>query len=213
MKETAVTAAPAHLVPPAAVPPPAVPPPAPGAERHLALDFANSALVQPGGRLDLLESPAAAAQWLVDRDLAPVGAGLQEVCAARLRAFREQVRALLSSRIAALAAPPEALAAVNEALTSVPSAPLLLWDEVHGLHRAQPHPTDRVVDRALAVLAADAADLLTGPDAELLAACGSAPCTRHLLRTHAARHWCSVRCGDRARAARAYARRSQAKAD
>ncbi|WP_404798560.1 CGNR zinc finger domain-containing protein [Streptomyces pristinaespiralis] len=30
------------------------------------------------------------------------------------------------------------------------------------------------------------------------------------MRTHGRRHWCSTRCGDRARAARAYARRSRA---
>ncbi|WP_245700613.1 CGNR zinc finger domain-containing protein [Geodermatophilus siccatus] len=59
------------------------------------------------------------------------------------------------------------------------------------------------------MLAAGAADLLTGPDAERLAAFGSPPCNRYLLRTHGRRQWCSVRCGDRARAARAYARRSQ----
>ncbi|GAB2883292.1 hypothetical protein GCM10022245_18400 [Streptomyces mayteni] len=45
--------------------------------------------------------------------------------------------------------------------------------------------------------------------ADLLAACGSAPCDRFLLRTHGRRHWCSTRCGDRARAARAYARRGE----
>ncbi len=71
---------------------------------------------------------------------------------------------------------------------------------------------DRDLRRLLSSwLAADAADLLTGPDAERLAACASPPCNRYLLRTHGRRHWCSVRCGDRARAARAYARRSQLK--
>ncbi|MFC7713379.1 CGNR zinc finger domain-containing protein [Nonomuraea recticatena] len=38
------------------------------------------------------------------------------------------------------------------------------------------------------------------------------PCNRYLLR-HGRRHWCSIRCGDRARAARAYARRTQSKPD
>ena len=191
----------------------AVPPPAPGAERYVALDFANSDLALPGGQeLDLLGSPALATEWLVGRGLAPAGAVLQEVCAGRLREHRNQVRALLSSQINALPAPAEALRAINDALTSVPSAPLLRWDEAQGLHRAQPHPTDQVLDRALALLAADAAELLTGADAERLAACGSSPCRRFLLRTHAARHWCSVRCGDRARAARAYARRTRPEA-
>ena len=200
MKETATSAS----------APPAPPPPAPGAELHLALDLANSALALPGGHhLDLLGSPGSATEWLVGRELAPTGAELEEVCAGRLRALRDQVRALLASRIAALPAPPEALRAVNDALVRVPSASLLRWDDVNGLHRAPSHPTDQIVDHALAALAADAADLLTGPDAERLAACGSPPCRRYLLRTHAARHWCSVRCGDRARAARAYARRTR----
>jgi len=186
-------------------------PPAPGAERYRALDFANTALALPGGQyLDLLGSPEAATRWLVERDLAPDDARLYEVCAARLRALRDQVGALLASRIDAVPAPDAALSAVNDALTCAPTAALLRWDPAQGLHRVQAHPADQIADRALAVLAADAADLLTGPDAERLAACDSAPCRRYLLRTHARRHWCSVRCGDRARAARAYARRTQA---
>jgi predicted RNA-binding Zn ribbon-like protein len=190
------------------------PPPAPGAEQYRALDFANTALALPGGRhLELLGSPEAATQWLVERDLAPTDTKLYEVCAARLRALRDQVRALLASQIGALPAPDGALRAVNDALTCAPTAPLLRWDPAQGLHRVQTHPTDQVVDHALAVLAADTADLLTGPDAERLAACDSVPCQRYLLRTHARRHWCSVRCGDRARAARAYARRTQASRD
>ncbi|MFG2848429.1 CGNR zinc finger domain-containing protein [Kitasatospora sp. NPDC048296] len=188
-----------------------VPPPAPGAEQHRALDFANTALAFPGGQhLDLLDSPGAATRWLVEHDLAPADVQLFEVCTARLRALRDQLRALFASRIDGLPAPDDALRAVNEALTGAPTAALLHWDPAHGLHRVHPHPTDRIVDHALAVLAADAADLLTGPDAERLAACASPPCRRHLLRTHARRNWCSVRCGDRARAARAYARRTKA---
>ncbi|WP_261562490.1 ABATE domain-containing protein [Frankia tisae] len=187
------------------------PPPAPGAEQYPALDFANTALALPGGQyLELLASPEAATRWLVERNLAPTDIKLYGVSAVRLRALRDQVRALLASRIGALPAPDGALRAVNDALTSAPTAALLRWDPAQGLHRVQAHPADRVVDHALAVLAADAADLLTGPDAERLAACDSAPCQRYLLRTHARRHWCSVRCGDRARAARAYARRTQA---
>ncbi|MFI7708161.1 ABATE domain-containing protein [Nonomuraea sp. NPDC049480] len=188
----------------------AVLPPAPGAERYPALDLANSAVTLPGDRrYDLLGTPEAATRWLAEHDLAPAGVGLQEVCTARLRGLREHVRALLASRIGALPAPAESVRAVNDALTKVPTASLLHWDEARGLHRVQTHPVDQAVDHALAALAADTADLLTGPDAERLAACGAAPCNRYLLRTHGRRHWCSVRCGDRVRAARAYARRSR----
>lgn len=188
-------------------------PPAPGAEQYLALDFVNSVIALPGGQfVDLLGTPAAVNRWLAERGLAPEDAGVQEMCATQLRSLREQVRGLFASRVAGVPALPAALAAVNDALTRAPTAPLLYWDDKDGPYRAVPCPTNEILDRALAVLAANAADLLTGPDAERLTACGSAPCNRYLLR-HGRRHWCSVRCGDRARAARAYARRAQPKED
>ncbi|MGW4808057.1 ABATE domain-containing protein [Kitasatospora sp. NPDC004272] len=187
--------------------PVAPPPPVPGAERYPALDFANSLLTLPGGGLDLLGEPGAASRWLVERGLAPEAGRVLGPCAVRLRVFRGAVRELLDARVAGRPAPPGALAAVNEALSAAPSVPLLRWDAERGLHRSLPHPADRIADRAMARLAADAADLLTGPDAERLTRCGGAPCSRFYVRTHASRHWCSTRCGDRVRAARAYARK------
>ncbi|RKE22219.1 ABATE domain-containing protein [Streptomyces sp. TLI_171] len=189
---------------------PAVPPPAPGAEQYPALDFANSLLTLPTGPLDLLGTPDPASAWLIEHRLAPVGGRIQEICTARLQGLRAAVRELLDARVTGGAAPTAALAAVNDALTATPSAPLLRWDAERGPYRTMPHPADRIADRAMALLAADAAELLTGPDAERLARCGGAPCTRFFVRTHAARHWCSTRCGDRVRAARAYARKRAA---
>ncbi|MEV4330813.1 ABATE domain-containing protein [Streptomyces sp. NPDC049597] len=188
-------------------------PPAPGEEQYPSLALANSAIALPGGHVrDLLGDPASANEWLTERGLAPVDIGMREMCATQLRALREQIRGLLASRTAGLPALPAAVAAVNDAMTRVPTAPLLQWDDKNGPYRATPHPTSEIVDHALATLAADAADLLTGPDAERLTPCGSTPCNRYLLR-HGRRHWCSTRCGDRARAARAYARRTQSGTD
>ena len=182
--------------------------PAPGAEQYAALDLANSAVALPGGHfVDLLGTPAAANQWLVDHGLAPAGADLQETCAAQLRSLREQIRSLLASRVDGHAAPAGALNALNDALTRAPAAALLHWHPERGLYRAASHPTTQILEHALAALATDAAELLTGPDADRRTACGSTPCNRYLLR-HGRRHWCSTRCGDRARAARAYARRT-----
>ncbi|MFF2020807.1 CGNR zinc finger domain-containing protein [Streptomyces sp. NPDC058171] len=188
-------------------------PPAPGAEDHLALDFVNSAVALPGGHfVDFLGTPAGTNQWLAERGLAPVDAGVQEMCATQLRSLRENVRALFSARVIGVPALPAALSAVNDALSRAPTAALLHWDEKNGPYRAVPCPTNEVLDRALATLAANAADLLTGPDADRLTACGSTPCNRYLL-SHGRRQWCSTRCGDRARAARAYARRARPKSD
>ncbi|WP_414939038.1 CGNR zinc finger domain-containing protein [Amycolatopsis sp. cmx-11-51] len=184
-------------------------PPAPGAEQYVALALANTAIALPGGQcVDLLGTPAAVTDWLVDQGLAPIDAGLREMCASLVRSLREQVRILLASRSCSQPAPQSALNAVNDALSKVPTAELLHWDPIRGLYRAASHPITQIVEHALATLAANAADLLTGPDAERIAACGSAPCSRFFLR-NGRRQWCSVRCGDRARAARAYARRSQ----
>ncbi len=186
----------------------ATPPAAPGEDEHPALALANSAPALTGGHTaDLLSTPVQAEQWLARRELAPPDAGLAEVCATRLRSLREQVRSLLASQVAGQTAPPAAVAAINDAMTRVPTAPLLLWDEETGPCRVAPHPITAIVEHALAVIAADAADLLTSPDAARLTACASPPCNRFLLK-HGRRQWCSTRCGDRARAARAYARRT-----
>ncbi|WAL68795.1 CGNR zinc finger domain-containing protein [Amycolatopsis cynarae] len=183
-------------------------PPAPGAEQYLALAFVNTTIALPGGQfVDLIGTPAATGRWLVEHGLAPAGVDVQEMCAARLRSLREHVRALLSARVAGLPASPVALSAVNDALSGVPATALLYWDERDGPYRVVPCPTNEILEHALAILAVNAADLLTGPDAERLISCESTPCNRYLLR-HGRRHWCSTRCGDRARAARAYTRRT-----
>ncbi|MET9498144.1 CGNR zinc finger domain-containing protein [Streptomyces sp. NPDC006552] len=183
-------------------------PSAPGETEHPALALANSAVALPGGHTaDLLGTPARAEQWLARHELAPADAGLAEACATQLRSLREQVRSLLASRVTEQPALPAAVTAINDAMTRVPTASLLQWDEKTGPYRAAPHPTTAIVEHALAAIAADAADLLTSPDAARLTACASPPCTRFLLK-HGRRQWCSTRCGDRARAARAYARRT-----
>ncbi|MGW0826832.1 ABATE domain-containing protein [Streptomyces sp. NPDC002845] len=183
-------------------------PPTPGADRHRSLDFADTAATLPAGQsYDLLAAPESAMYWLAAHDLTTPDVQLYEACARRMRTLRGHIRTLFASRVDGGTPPRESLQAVNEALTAVPTAPLLAWDGAQGLRRVHAHPTDQAVNHALATLAADAADLLTGPDVDLLAACGSAPCDRFLLRTHGRRHWCCTRCGDRVRAARAYARR------
>ncbi|APU40079.1 MULTISPECIES: ABATE domain-containing protein [unclassified Streptomyces] len=186
-------------------------PPPPGADRYRSLDFADTTANLPAGHgYDLLAAPESAMRWLAAHELTTPDVQLYEMCAQRMRTLRGHVRALFAARVDGTTPPEASLRAVNEALTAVPTAPLLAWDEARGPRRVQAHPTDRAVNHALAILAADAADLLTGPDADILAACGAAPCDRFLMRTHGRRHWCSTRCGDRVRAARAYARRTGA---
>ena len=105
-----------------------VPAPAPGADRHPALDLANTPLALTTGEIDLLATPAAAAEWLIGRGLAPPGAEVRELCAERLRTLRGHIRGLLSARVTGGAPEPPDLEAVNSALTRAPSTDILRWN-------------------------------------------------------------------------------------
>jgi predicted RNA-binding Zn ribbon-like protein len=60
--------------------------------------------------------------------------------------------------------------------------------------------------RALASIAQQAIGLLTGQDGITLRACHAPGCVLYFTRDHPRRQWCSVACGNRARAARHYQR-------
>jgi predicted RNA-binding Zn ribbon-like protein len=58
--------------------------------------------------------------------------------------------------------------------------------------------------RLRAVLAASAVELLAGAHREHLRACPAPRCVLYFVKEHARQEWCSVACGNRARAARHY---------
>lgn len=185
-------------------------PPAPGADEHVSLALVNSAVTLPGDqRAEELDSPDTATTWLVERSLAPDDAALLTYCQGQLVGLRTDLRAVFTAHVEGRAPDEVAMDRINRALTRVPSAPLLRHTPQVGLHRAPEHPATQVVEHAMAQIAEDAAELLTGDRAPLVARCDSPPCERFLLRTHGRRQWCSTRCGDRVRAARAYARRQE----
>jgi predicted RNA-binding Zn ribbon-like protein len=62
------------------------------------------------------------------------------------------------------------------------------------------------VSAGLAGVAEDAIQLLAGDDAGSLRACHAPGCVLYFVKTHPRRQWCSVACGNRARAARHYQR-------
>lgn len=184
------------------------PSPAPGEETYVSLRLANSWVDMPNGRtFEALGSSAEATTWLIEQGLAQPETELQDYCANRLISMRHHVRNIFAT--VSSGQPPEAssVTAINEALTRTPSARLLGWEPNTGFSSQPLHPTTQIVEHALAAIASDLVTLVTGANAELLATCDATPCNRYMLRTHARRHWCSKRCGDRVRAARSYARR------
>lgn len=180
----------------------------PGAEEHPCLALVNSASELPGGkRYDELGSPEAVTAWLMARDLIASDSVLQEHCRGRLAALRADLRDLFTAHTTGDVPTAAAVHAVNRALTCAPGALLLRFDPAAGFTRGADHPVTQVVEHVMAVIADDAASLLSGDQASLLASCEADSCERFFLRTHARRQWCSTRCGDRVRAARAYARK------
>jgi len=183
-----------------------VPPPAPGEEISSALALVNTRLMRGGQQADLIADPATAGGWLAGRGLIPAGAAVTGADAVRLRELRELVRTLFAARAEGRVPAVGDVGVLNAALAAAPPVPALAWDE-SGTRRAEGTPPQAgMVTVALARLAGDALDLLTASGDPEPAPCGAHGCIRWFLRTHAARQWCSTRCGDRVRAARHYAR-------
>jgi predicted RNA-binding Zn ribbon-like protein len=97
----------------------------------------------------------------------------------------------------------EAVAAVNRAAGHLPQTQLVIHGgQLRGERPAPASPT-RV---ALAELARESIDVLTGPSATNLRACHAPRCLLYFVRSQPRREWCSEACGNRARAARHYRR-------
>lgn len=185
--------------------------PAPGVAEHPSLALVDSAGALPGGKeFDELATPESMIAWLMSHDLVAEGAKLYDHCRGRLAELRGTVRDLMVARAEGSAPAAGSVRLLNEALSSAPGVLRLHFDPASGFVRTAEHPATQVVEHIMALIAEDAAALLTGEDAAMLAVCEASSCDRLFLRTHARRQWCSTRCGDRMRAARAYARKRAA---
>ncbi|MGW1053022.1 ABATE domain-containing protein [Streptomyces sp. NPDC001118] len=183
--------------------------PVPGEDRYVSLALANTRFTVSHGQVDLLDDTEAAHLWLVRHELLPDRVALGGRQSGRLRGLREALRALFAARAAAALPPADALDALNGALAAAPATPRLVW-AADGPRRADVPDTGNPAAAALSLLAEDAADLLTGADADQLTECAAQGCARWFLRSHGARRWCTTKCGNRVRAARAYAARKSA---
>jgi predicted RNA-binding Zn ribbon-like protein len=189
------------------------PSPAPGEERSLGLALVNTELAHRGEPLDLLADGDDAAAWLEARGLGGSGpTGLTEADLGGVRALRAAIRAAFVARIDGKPLDRASLVRLNAAAAFGPRAPRLSW-EVGGpeLDWVRPGPGTGV-DVALATIAADAIDVVSGPLGDSLRACEAHGCVRIFIQDHGRRRWCSRTCGDRVRVARHYekARRDRA---
>ncbi|MFI1074514.1 ABATE domain-containing protein [Streptomyces puniciscabiei] len=180
--------------------------PVPGEDRYVSLALVNTRFTVSHGQVDLLDDTEAAHLWLVRHELLPDRVVINGRQSGRLRTLREALRALFEARVTAAHPPAAALDTLNAALAAAPATPRLAWT-ADGPHRADLPDAGNPAAAALSQLAEDAADLLTGADADQLTECAAQGCARWFLRSHGARRWCTTKCGNRVRAARAYAAR------
>jgi predicted RNA-binding Zn ribbon-like protein len=175
--------------------------PAPGQDVSAALALVNTRYVDLGELSDDIADLAAAREWLADRAGAPPDLPLGHQELARVHDLRAAVRELLSARSEGRAPQEAALEALAAVTAAAPGSIRLTSRQGH-LSRDWVAASGDPLERALALIAADAIALATDERGARLVACAAPSCIRLLLRDHNRRRWCSTRCGDRVRTAR-----------
>jgi predicted RNA-binding Zn ribbon-like protein len=174
-----------------------------------AIELHNTIYVAAGQAYDGLADDASSAAFLgliesrlTSRGLPPGPAPSPE----ELTTLRATIRDALDSIVNATPLRLSTATALNRYASATRSSPtvqiaadgsLAGGVDWHGTSRTQ------VV---LAAFAADAIELLTGPQRDQVKACGAPGCVLLYLHDHPRRQWCSNACGNRARQARHYQR-------
>ena len=182
---------------------------APRLGEPLAIEFANTRFARRGVEHDALRSPAETTEWLQSAgQLLPVAPGPEALGAGEHAAaveLRDALRTLFAQAVAGERLDPDATGVVNRAVRAAPQ-----WRELalDGGPRAVPATQAPAAAAALGLLAQEAIDLLTSPEAASLRSCAAPGCILFFRKDHPRRVCCSARCSNRVRAARHYARRT-----
>lgn len=173
------------------------------------IELANTSYAMRGRPRDGLRTVEHLTAWL--RDVRPRLAleltddDLLSVTAADLadaRELRDAIRAVAAATVTC-DPDPDATATLNHHVRRTPRwRELLLTPEPTAPLRSAGRP----VATALAAIAEEAVDLFAGPLRHNLRACEGPGCILHFVRDTTRREWCSTGCGNRARAARHYAK-------
>ncbi|UCF20680.1 MAG: ABATE domain-containing protein [Gemmatimonadota bacterium] len=190
---------------------------------RLSLDFANTVDNRPTeGRKELLNSYSDLIAWaeqagVIEAEEARVlgEEGMSrpadaDAALAAARDLREALFAIFSSIASGRGLPERSIAALNAALPAAMSA--LRLAAVDGGFEWRWAPDRRGLDRMLAPLIRDAAELLTSPDLSRVRLCESETCGWLFLdqSRNRTRRWCDMSvCGNRAKARRHYQRKKR----
>ncbi|MBD0418964.1 ABATE domain-containing protein [Streptomyces sp. TRM S81-3] len=173
---------------------------------HPALDFAATLRARRSTRFEMLVTPERLNAWYLESGLVDTITPGEEKDVRDAITVREAVYRLITNRRLDEALDREALAVLNGAARKAPATPQLT---VTGRH------TEATPEQALATVARQAVELLSGPDVPLLKECGNPECTRvYIDRSRGMRRqWCGMEsCGNKYKAAAYRARRRNASA-
>ncbi|MCF3118338.1 ABATE domain-containing protein [Streptomyces arenae] len=173
---------------------------------HPALDFAATLRARRSTRFEMFVTPERLNAWYLESGLVDTITPGDEADVRAATTVREAVYRLLTNRRLGEDFDREALAVLNAAARETPVTPQL---SVTGRHN------EATPGQALATVARQAVDLLSGPDVPLLKECGNPECTRvYIDRSRGMRRqWCGMEsCGNKIKAAAYRARKKTAPA-
>jgi predicted RNA-binding Zn ribbon-like protein len=176
----------------------------------LPIAFANTVHAVRGRVLDDLETTGQLAGWLRGAETGlprpPGDLAVGEAELRQARELRDAIRAIITAVVAGRAPEPAHVTVVNTAAREAPR-----WRELHW--EPEPRAVTRTagtpVAAALSMIAGATVDLLAGDLRHEVRACHAPGCVLHFVRDNPRREWCSAGCGNRARAARHYAKTRQ----
>jgi predicted RNA-binding Zn ribbon-like protein len=171
----------------------------------IAVELYNTLYADRGRIIDGLRSERSRAAWLKRLSGLVPAAGPDSPAREDMVELRGAVRRGFDALVGGRLPPRDAVETINRFSVRAPRAPIATWHPSGPPRRGEYVPANRS-DRALAALAADAIDTLTGPTRDLLRACGAPGCVLMFVEHRPRRHWCSNACGNRARQARHYRR-------
>lgn len=173
---------------------------------HPALDFAATLRARRSARFEMFATPERLAAWYLESGLVDTITPAGEHDVREAITVREAVYRLVTDRRLGAEPDRQALAVLNGAARRPPATPQLTLGGRH---------TEATPEQALATVARQAVELLSGPDVPLLKECGNPECTRvYVDRSRGMRRqWCGMEsCGNKIKAAAYRARRKTAPA-
>ncbi|MFE7165896.1 CGNR zinc finger domain-containing protein [Streptomyces sp. NPDC057616] len=171
-----------------------------------ALDFAATLRARRSTRFEMFATPERLNAWYLESGLVDTITPAGEDDVREATTVREAIYHLVTDRRLGEEFNREALAVLNAAARKTPATPQLTLGGRH---------TEATPEQALATVARQAVELLSGPDVPLLKECGNPECTRvYIDRSRGMRRqWCGMEsCGNKIKAAAYRARKKTAPA-